>query len=144
MSTGYLRTVGAPKLSARDRLIIQLVGQHKQLAARHLAALAFGLPHTHTSVKRVLARLVDQRYLARIPRLVGGDGGGSAQYVYQLGRQGYRFLGRDGRYIPARAVNEHTLAIADCRVLLSTTEPAKTLTILAFETEPTCHRLVGT
>ncbi len=101
------------------------------------------MPHTHTSVKRVLARLVDQHHLARIPRLVGGDGGGSAQYVYQLGRQGHRFLGRANRYTPTRAVNEHTLAIVDCRVALSAAQPTRALIVLAFETEPSCHRVVG-
>ena len=130
-------------LSERDRAIIGLVGQFKQLTTNQLAVLGLGLSPSHTSVKRVLARLVVGKYLARIARPVGGMGGGSAQYVYQLGRAGHRLLERPGSYWAYRSVNEHTLAIADSYLALKKVEGRGGLTVIRFQTEPSCHLSVA-
>jgi hypothetical protein len=139
MTSGLSRQGSVALLSDRDRVIIGLVGQFKQLTTNQLAVLGLGLPPSHTSVKRVLARLVAGTYLARIARPVGGMGGGSAQYVYQLGRAGHRLLGGDGSYWAYLSVNEHTLAIADSYMVLKQAEGRGTLAVLSFQTEPACH-----
>jgi hypothetical protein len=79
----------------------------------------FGKCRSQTPRDRTLKRLVEQHYLARLPRLVGADGGGSAQYVYQLGRAGWKLFDRPGRYwVPTRA-NLHMLAVAESYVSLT-------------------------
>lgn len=130
-------------LSARDRDVIELVGRFGQLSRAHIGAAFFAGLASQTPLDRALKRLVERKYLARISRMVGGDGGGSSQYVYQLGRQGWSLLGRPGRYWPFRSVNLHTLAIADCFVKLLKAERAGWLTLVSFEPEPACHRTVG-
>jgi hypothetical protein len=86
---------------------------------------------------------VDQKHLSRLKRLVGGDQGGSGQFVYQLGRAGWKLLDKPGAYWAPRAVNLHTLAIADCYVTLKQAERTGELEVLVFTTEPECHQTVG-
>jgi hypothetical protein len=125
-----------PMVPARDRAVVELVGRFRQLTAGQIGAVLFAGNGSQTPLDRCLKRLVERRYLARLSRLVGGDGGGSAQYVYQLGRAGCQLVSRPGRYWPLRAVNLHTLAIADCFVRLVEAERAGTCTILRFDPEP--------
>lgn len=131
------------QLSARDRTIIEYVGQFRQLTAGQLRTLVFAERASPTPCDRALKRLVERACLARLARLVGGDRGGSAQYVYQLGRAGWKLLGRHGDYWAPRAVNLHALAVADCAVALRKAERAKALVLNDFVTEPQCHRQVG-
>jgi hypothetical protein len=131
-------------LSGRDQAVVELVGRFRQLSAAHIGSILFAGSASKTPLDRCLKRLVEQRYLARLARPVGGDGGGSAQFVYQLGRAGWRLLGKSGAYWVPRAVNRHTLAIADCYVQLCRAERAGEVAVLAFEPEPLCHVNVGT
>jgi hypothetical protein len=139
-SSGALR----PPLSARDRGLVELAGRFHQLTAGQLSVLLFADHASKTPLDRCLKRLVERRYVARLTRPVGGDGGGSAQYVYQLGRAGWRLLGKPGDYWPFRAVNLHTLAVADCFVAVTQADRAGDCTLLGFEPEPGCHVTVGT
>lgn len=127
----------------RDRSIVGLVGRFRQLEARHIAVALFSGNASKTPLDRALKRLVAGRYLVRLTRLVGGDGGGSAQYIYQLGRAGWRLLGFSGQYWAYRSVNLHTLAIADCYVALCEQDHQGWLSLIAFEPEPGCHRQVA-
>jgi hypothetical protein len=129
-------------LSARDKAVVELVGRFGQLEAGQIGACCFAGLASKTPLDRTLKRLVDGRYLARLSRSVGGNGGGSGSYVYQLGRAGWRLLGRTGAYWAPRAVSAHTLAIADCYTALCEQEQAGALVLLAFEVEPDCHRRV--
>lgn len=131
------------ELSNRDRLVVEYVGRFRQLTAGHIRTFVFGEQASQTPCDRALKRLVDGKYLMRLHRLVGGTRGGSAQYVYQLGRQGWRLLGRAGEYWAPRAVNLHALAIADCLVKLKIAERAGALEIASYTTEPACHVKVG-
>lgn len=98
----------------------------------HFADLASATP-----LYRALDRLVTRKYLARIERrMVGGNGAGSGQYVYQLGSAGWAFCRREGRYWPYRTVNYHTLAIADVYVELLHWERDGRIRIDGFATEP--------
>lgn len=132
-----------PTLPARDRAVVDLVGRFRQLTAGQIAAVLFADQVSKTPLDRCLKRLVERRYLVRLTRPVGGDGGGSAQYVYQLGRAGWKLLGKPGEYWVRRAVNLHTLAVADCFVALTGAERAGQCMLLAFEPEPGCHIEVG-
>jgi Replication-relaxation len=131
------------ELSSRDKAVVSLVGAFRQLTAGHIRELAFAEVSSQTPLDRTLKRLVERKYLMRLHRLVGGTQGGSAQYVYQLGRQGWRLLGRAGEYWAPRAVNLHALAIADCLVKLKIVEKAGALEVASFTTEPACHVRVG-
>lgn len=130
---------GTQQLSARDRKVIDYVGQFRQLTAGQLRMFVFGELASQTPCDRTLRRLVDGKYLMRLHRLVGGTQGGSAQYVYQLGRLGWRLLERAGEYWAPRAVNLHALAVADCLVKLKTAERAGALEVASFIAEPACH-----
>jgi hypothetical protein len=130
-------------LSPRDRSVVELVARFRQLTAEHIRAALFADVSSKTPCDRALKRLCERRYLVRLPRLVGGVGGGGQQGCYQLGRAGWRLLERSGSYWAARTVNAHTLAIADCYVALKQAERCGALALLGFETEPTCHRAVG-
>lgn len=121
----------------RDRQIVQSVARFGQLATAHIASLHFAEAKSHTNMKLALQRLVNQKHLARIERrLVGGSGAGSGQYVYQLGSAGWRASGREGRYWPYRAVNYHTLAIADVYSELLSLQREGRIEIQGFTTEP--------
>lgn len=131
-ASGLLR----PSPSTRERAVVELVGRFRQVTAKQIAVEMFAGHASKTPLDRTLKRLVERRYLARLARPVGGDGGGSAQYVYQLGRVGWRLLGKPGEYWPFRAANLHTLAIADCFVDLRMAEQAGQCVVLKFEPEP--------
>ena len=130
-------------LSERDQQIIELVGRLRQVEARHVAVALFAGHASGTPLDRALKRLVTGHYLARMARSVGGDGGGSGQYVYQLGRAGWRLLGRSGEYWAFRSVSAHTLGIADCFAALRQMEHDGDASLLDFTPEPACHRRIG-
>lgn len=136
-------SIGVQELPSRDQAVVELVGKFRQLTAGHLRVLAFDELASQTPLDRTLRRLVDGKYLMRLHRLVGGTQGGSAQYVYQLGRQGWRLLERAGEYWAPRAVNLHALAVADCLVNLKIAEKRGALEVVCFTAEPACHVKVG-
>ncbi|KUM38994.1 hypothetical protein AR689_07520 [Arthrobacter sp. EpRS71] len=88
---------------------------------------------------------MSQRLLARVERrLVGGDRGGSGQYVYQVGLVGWDFLGKRGKYSPPhRTVKHHHLEIADAFVEVLTEERSGRLKLLNYLTEPNTHTTLG-
>lgn len=127
----------------RDRLIVLSVARFKQLTPAHLKQLHFTAT-TWTPLYRALERLVDRKYLARIEkRPVGGTGAGSGATVYQLGTNGWKFVGREGKYWPYRAISLHTLAIADMHMELLKKEAEGAFTLDVFETEPETWREVA-
>lgn len=135
--------VTAMILLDRDRQIVLSIGRFGQLAAGHVRALHFdGL--TERPVYRALNRLVERKVLSRIERrMIGGTGAGSGQYVYQLGPVGWRFLGREGRYNPSRAVNHHTMALVDAYMALREYENRGRIRIDGIEVDQEGWRQVG-
>jgi hypothetical protein len=113
------------------------------MTAGQVGAVAFAGVASKTPLDRSLSRLTARGYLARLARFVGGFGGGSGQYVYQLGRLGWRRLGKGGTYRPLRVVDVHTLTIAECFVSLNASEQAGRLTVVDFQPEPVCHLTVA-
>lgn len=128
----------------RDRLIVQSLARFGQLGAGHLRTMHFCDLASNTPLDRALKRLLERKYIARIERrMVGGTGAGSGQYVYQLGSAGWTLVGRPGRYSPYRAVNYHTLAIADAYVELLHLQHRGKLQIITYETEPHSWRKIA-
>ncbi|RAN77994.1 hypothetical protein B5P43_18355 [Bacillus sp. SRB_336] len=128
------------RMTTRDAAIIQAVDQFGQLTSGHIWHCYFDNTNKN-SMDRVLKRLVGLKLLSRVERrLVGGNGGGSGQYVYQLGAAGHDFLGKRGKYVPPhRTVKQHMLEIADAYSEFVTAEEAGTIRILSFLTEPSTH-----
>jgi Replication-relaxation len=131
------------RLSPRDRQVVELVGRFRLLAAEQIRAVLFAEQTSKTPLDRVLKRLTGARYLARLGRMVGGYGGGSGQYVYQLGRAGWVHLKKGGGYRPLRVVDHHALAIADCFVTLAHLERGGECTVLRYDADPVSRRTVG-
>jgi hypothetical protein len=75
--------------------------------------------------------------------MVGGFGGGSGQYVYQLGRAGWRLLGKGGGYRPLRIIDHHTLTITECFVILKRLERSGELAVLTYAADPASRQVVG-
>jgi hypothetical protein len=122
---------------------VALVSRFKQVSSNHITELLFADLKSSTPAHRTLTRLTEQGFLSRIERrLVGGNKGGSGQYVYQLGRRGF-YMHHTGRYQPARAVSYHTVEIAECFVALKRLERESQLAVMGFSTEPDCWRVIG-
>jgi hypothetical protein len=134
---------GAAALSPRDASIVELVGRFRIMTAEQIRAVSFPTQTSKTPCDRALHRLTAGGFLARLARLVGGVGGGSGQYVYQLGRAGWRLVGKRGGYRPLRVVDVHTLTIAECFVTLQVLERQHGLTVVTYQPEPGCHQVVG-
>lgn len=125
-------------LQERDSQLVRLVARFKQCSSKQITTLLFQGSGSATSQKRALDRLLTRGYLARIEhRLVGGSKGGSGQYVYQLGRNGWAtYIG--GNYTPRRTVDYHSLAIVDAFVTLITLERLGAIKVVGVSTEPDC------
>lgn len=134
---------GASGLSPRDAAVVELVGRFRLLAAEQIKELLFFGQRSKTPLDRALKRLTDAGYLARLGRMVGGFGGGSGQYVYQLGRVGWRQLGKGGGYRSLRAIDHHALTIADCFVILKRLERGGELTVIRYYADPVSRRTIG-
>lgn len=134
---------GASALSPRDAQLIQLVGRFRLVSAEQIRAVLFPEQRSKTPLDRTLKRLTDAGYVARLGRIVGGFGGGSGCYVYQLGRIGWRYLGKGGGYRPLRAIDHHTLTIAECFVMLKRLERSGELTVITYTPDPDSRQTVG-
>jgi hypothetical protein len=135
----------ARSLTPREAAVVELVGRFRQMRARQIGEVHFS-DTSGTPLKRTLARLTDADYLARLERPRGGYGGGSDQYIYQLGRVGWREVGRNPRSYWAPTFSQHTLhtlAIADCYVRLLQAERTDELKVLTFNPEREARRTVG-
>lgn len=121
----------------RDRQIVLSIGRFGQATSGQLRDMHFSNVKSLTPMQRALTRLVERKYLKRIDRrMVGGNGAGSGQYVYQLGSAGWTFCLKAGQYWPFRSINLHTLAIVDTYVELLRLEQRGRITIAGAFTEP--------
>jgi Replication-relaxation len=122
---------------------VELVGRFRLVAAEQIRVVFFAGQASKTPLDRTLKRLTDAGYLARLGRMVGGFGGGSGQYVYQLGRAGWRYLGKGGGYRPLRVIDHHTLMIVECFVILKRLERLNELTVIRYDADPVSRRTVA-
>lgn len=142
------------RLSSRDLLILERLRALRLLHARQIQNLLFSDEHHATSAtaartcRRSLERLTRYRLLVRLDRRVGGARSGSASFVYALTTLGQRVLGDDGprRRLaePSERFVDHTLAIADLFVQLTTHCRASGSEVLTWQSEPECWREVIT
>jgi hypothetical protein len=130
-------------LSDRDLAVVRLVTRLRHVTSLHVHELVFAHTTPHrTACKRSLARLVRDGYLDRVEkRQIGGTKGGSAYYVYRLGRRGH-YVFSDEPFKALRQPVEHSLAVADVVVILRQLE-RQGLTVHAMYTEPDCHVQLG-
>jgi len=131
-------------LPPRDLRVIQDVGRFRQLSAWQIGELHFSAVRSATPLDRTLKRLTTSKHLVRLERPRGGVGGGSAQLVYQLGRVGWKLLGKTGDYWVPKSVNLHTLAVGNWFVQLNQASRSGAFEVLDFLTESAAHKKVGT
>lgn len=130
-------------LAGRDLAVVQLVARFNQLSSDQLHKIIFSDRASRTPGDRVLKRLAERRYLARIERrMVGGSRGGSGQYVYQLDINGHSLF-RSGRYQPMRTVNYHALAVTQCYISFLTLHRGQRINLVGYITEPDCWVVIG-
>jgi hypothetical protein len=129
-------------INHRDLHILDTVAKFSMLPAGAIRKLIFPDNRSNTSCDEALLRLVDRKYLARVERrLIGGNGGGSGQYVYKLGTQGRKVV--QSQRTARLSDIHHTIAVADAYVDFKELERAGRLTILGYAAEPDSWVLVG-
>jgi len=137
------------ELSVRDREITETVRRVQLVSGEQVRRLFFTdsqNPATSARLaRRTLARLVERGVLGRLERRIGGVRAGAAGHVYFTAAAGQRLLAywqgeglRRTRspYEPTRALVRHTLAVAECYVLLVEAARAGVGELLTFEVEP--------
>ncbi len=133
-------------LSERDLGVVSSLAQHRFLTARQIEQLHFAAHATELTgarvCRRTLARLTEQRVLARLTRRsVGGLHAGSASFIYTLGPIGNRLLGGRRRVDePSVAFLDHVLAVADVHVVLALEARTGRVELVELVTEPDCWR----
>ncbi len=122
------------ELTQREAAAVQLVGRLNQMSGIHLKELLFSTV-TRQARDRVLARLVAEDYLMVVGRRAPGRRGGNSSTVYQLGRRGWWYLNKAGKYWGRRAVSEHSLIIADMFTRLVALDKDGTIKLLELDPE---------
>lgn len=134
------------RLTSRDASILDSLDRFGQLSSAHIWQQHFPGLKSKTSWDQVCTRLIDGKYIIRMGRrMLMGDSKGSAPAVYQLGPNGWLFLGKRGKFRPRfTAVSEHRLKVADAFAQLCEQEDAGAIKIRGYYTEPDTHmKLAG-
>ena len=142
------------RLSGRDLLLLDYVGQLRLLHARQIQSLLFP-DEQHASrataarcCRRVLERLTRERLLVRLERRVGGVRAGSASFIYALSPVGHRVTENSGsrRRLrePSLRFVDHTLAVADLLVEVTAVGRTGGWELLQWQSEPSSWREVVT
>lgn len=128
----------------RDLQIVQLAAKFEAVTSAQIGGVLFAANASDTPLKRALRRLLAQKYLARYRwRYLSSNRAGSGSIVYQLGLNGWRFIGYEGAYKRLESFDRHKLAIADLYVALTGLERLGLIEVLETETEPNNWRRVG-
>jgi hypothetical protein len=136
------------RLSERDRLVLGYVSQLRFVSGSQLTRLAFPDSDERTA-RRALLRLRRLDVLERLPRTVGGNGGGSGASVYRLGLAGQRLAAFTGLLpgparrrpeMPGTAFVRHALMVSELHALLIDADRADRVELLEREGEPACWR----
>jgi hypothetical protein len=137
----------ARTLSDREQAIVALVQQFRIMDGRQLQTMFFPdgtVVGSRRRTQSTLKRLVDEQYLQRLDRRVGGVRAGSASFIYCLGQKGQRLVRPDHRARrrgePGLAFVAHHLAVAQIYVDLITAERAGALEVIEHQPEPDCWR----
>lgn len=154
MSANILGHIGLDdlrdELSGRDLAIIDQVSELRLMTARQIEAIHFAMDNHETrssgarASRRILERLTRDRLLVRLQRRVGGVRAGSASFVYALGPVGHRILNRRQprpRYRePSTTFMDHTLAVTQLVVDMTTAARAGMFELTVCQPEPRCWR----
>lgn len=123
-----------------DTLRVVRLASGAQLVRLHFAAR----PHAAVQARRLLARLVERRWLCALGHRIGGVRAGSTGYVYALDVLGQRLTDRPGSprrpWTPSTTFLLHSLMVTDLYVGLVEAERHGQAELLDFVTEPACWR----
>ena len=134
------------RLTGNHAEIIRSLDRFGQLDSHHIRRLHFPTAKSRTSFARAQAQLVRDKFIVRMgQRTVQGDGKGSGPAVYQLGVNGWQYLGKRGKFRPRfTAISEHRLRVADVFQQLCEREDRGEIKIRGYYCEPDTHmRLAG-
>jgi hypothetical protein len=154
MSGGTLGRVGLEDLqgdlSGRDVAVVSQVADLRLMTARQIEAVHFPIGDHESAgaaaraARRCLVRLTRDRLLVRLERRIGGVRAGSGSFVYALGPVGHRVLRREQprpRYRePTALFVDHTLAVAQLVIDLTTAARSGSVDLLGCQAEPRCWR----
>jgi Replication-relaxation len=144
------------QLGEREQRLLRLVAQLRLISHSQLAAILEADEPSQASassrarnVRRLLARLTEERLLARLSRRVGGVRAGSSGFTYYLGPVGQRLIAYwngdgmvRGRRWPDPGLRyiEHRLAISGLYGDLFSAHRVGALELVDFAAEPDCWR----
>ncbi|WP_439946490.1 replication-relaxation family protein [Streptomyces sp. BBFR109] len=134
------------QLTSRDRSLIRAVARFGQLDSGHVMDIFFSDLASSTQRDRRLKYLRHHDYLRVVGRRsLKPEEQGTGKYVYILGPEGWRVCGRKRAYRqPSRAVNEHTMAIADAFSAAKRLEKDGRFSVKLHATElDQAHKTVG-
>lgn len=143
------RSVVAAELSARDRLVLGRIEQHRYLSTMQLEAFVFTGHASPASAarttRRVLARLARDDLIRPLARRIGGVRAGSSATVWQLAPAGVRLLrdeaGKGHRtHEPSERFLRHCLAVADAHLRLRAFRAAPDVEQIEVQVEPDSWR----
>lgn len=135
-------------VSDRDLAVLITIRDHRLISSQHLFRLHFW---NHASAgsgvracNRILNRLEQYRLIRRLPRPMGGPGGGSAATIWAVDVAGDRLLrdhlklglGRSRPFAPSLRFQDHTLAVADVRLALEEASRGGRFELLSVTCEP--------
>lgn len=137
-------------LSGRDLAIVGQVADLRLMTARQIEIIHFA-PTDHENAaaaaracRRTLERLHREQLLVRLERRIGGARAGSASFIYALGPIGHRVLAlstpRPRFREPSATFADHTLAVTQLVVDLTTHARAGRCDLLVCQPEPVCWR----
>jgi hypothetical protein len=132
-------------LHTREHTILVDVARLNVASGRQLRTLHYDDSATGRRMARLdLARMVDQRVLARLKRRVGGERGGSDSYVYGLDVAGQRLVYPERQryriaWTPQPQHLRHALAVSELYVELRALEHGN-VRMAFFDSEPACWR----
>jgi hypothetical protein len=142
-----MRARAVRRLTEREQALLATVQQFRILDGRQIQSIFFPdgtLVGSRRRTQSCLKRLVDEHYLQRLERRVGGVRAGSASFIYCLGPKGQRFARPDHRARrrgePGLAFVGHHLAVAQIYVDLITAERDGDLEVIEHQPEPDCWR----
>jgi hypothetical protein len=125
-------------LPQTERTLIQLLDYFDQLTTSQLRRLVFFDSRSRTTCDRVLKRMLTDGYVAQIERHrpQGGKRGGSGEYVWRLGKEGWRLCGYEKRWPTEKRVDYHSLTVGSIYVKLREDERLGKYKLTGFTPEP--------
>jgi hypothetical protein len=133
-------------LSETDRSIIATLQTVRLATGKQLRRLHFKGDASGARLgRRRLARLTEQRVLARLGRAIGGQRAGSDGFVYALDAVGQRLTAPERRrrwrpHTPGQPYLAHAIAVTECYVLLAEPIASHNTELLRFDGEPRAWR----